>query len=870
VVRVAVSSTIEALEDRRLLSAEYYCNASAATNGTGTAASPWNQLHSISTFTGFKSGDVVNLTGVFNNQTLALQGADTGVTVTSNARNPAKISESPTYGFISAITVTTSGVTLSNLVLTGPGITADSNSYYGIWFQNKGTTQLIGATVDNVNITGFVFAGLQMDGNANAGFSNAVISNSTFSDNQVSGIFVDGSSTSFVNDDLTISNCVTSGNAGAAIWWNSNVQNATENSDNGGIYISSLDGALITHCTAIGNCYDSSGANGIWCSASEYVDIEYCESADTRTIQPTWDGGGFDLDNNTSYSILQYDYSHGNEGEGLFVCSFQSNAACVGDTIRYCISDDNGFGGRAGIELYCDPNYPVIGVNVYDNTILSTSGATGAFAVTGTGGCTANFLDNIVYAVNDPLINCSFVPPSLDSVNLEGNDYWYIGGATNFEILWGSGTYTSLSSFRTATGQETINGTPAGMNLDPMLQVATVSDLPIADIADFELSAGSPLIGAALNLATTPFSNSAPYNEYSPYNLGGSGWGGFGTLDYFGYSVNDGGPLNIGANASNQINLASGTWTVPTVPATSLSTTTLSSATIGPGAMVVVPGTEANHSTRTLTVLTSLTLAGTTNAWTGTLDLGDNDLIIQNGDLATITNQVSQGYTDQWQDDGGITSSAAALDTTFLTALGVIQNSATGSPSGPVLYSTFDGVASGDNDVLVKFTCYGDANLDGIIDGSDYSRIDNGAINQLTGWFNGDFNYDGVINGSDYTLIDNAYNTQGASLAAELAPAPSAAKTVGIVDSNIQSSAVPVISSSREKQIQPQWMNILAVNSRFIPPVKSQLQPFAVRPPIFTPAWLRSAAPRAKTEHAASLSNPVSVMENLHPLSHFS
>ena len=39
----------------------------------------------------------------------------------------------------------------------------------------------------------------------------------------------------------------------------------------------------------------------------------------------------------------------------------------------------------------------------------------------------------------------------------------------------------------------------------------------------------------------------------------------------------------------------------------------------------------------------------------------------------------------------------------------------------------------------------------------------------LTGWFNGDFNYDGVINGSDYTLIDNAFNTQGAQLAAQIA-----------------------------------------------------------------------------------------------------
>jgi hypothetical protein len=70
----------------------------------------------------------------------------------------------------------------------------------------------------------------------------------------------------------------------------------------------------------------------------------------------------------------------------------------------------------------------------------------------------------------------------------------------------------------------------------------------------------------------------------------------------------------------------------------------------------------------------------------------------------------------------------------------------------------------------VKYTYYGDTNLDGVVDGSDYSRIDNGYLSNgaLTGWFNGDFNYDGVINGSDYTLIDNAFNTQGAQLAAEV------------------------------------------------------------------------------------------------------
>ena len=71
----------------------------------------------------------------------------------------------------------------------------------------------------------------------------------------------------------------------------------------------------------------------------------------------------------------------------------------------------------------------------------------------------------------------------------------------------------------------------------------------------------------------------------------------------------------------------------------------------------------------------------------------------------------------------------------------------------------------------MKYTYYGDANLDGKVDASDYSLIDSGyASNGAdTGWYNGDFNYDGVINGSDYTLIDNAFNTQGGQISDEIA-----------------------------------------------------------------------------------------------------
>jgi fibronectin-binding autotransporter adhesin len=181
------------------------------------------------------------------------------------------------------------------------------------------------------------------------------------------------------------------------------------------------------------------------------------------------------------------------------------------------------------------------------------------------------------------------------------------------------------------------------------------------------------------------------------------------------------------------------------------------------------------HTSSTINVLqaSALTLAGTTDAWTGSLDLNNNDLIVSvsTGLLSDVTNQVKQGFNGgAWNGPNGIISTSAATDSRHLTALGVIVNdNGSGSPlygSGGKIASTFDGTPSADGDILVKYTYYGDANLDGAVDGSDYTRIDAGFTSggTLTGWANGDFNYDGVIDGSDYTLIDNAFNTQGASL----------------------------------------------------------------------------------------------------------
>ncbi len=151
----------------------------------------------------------------------------------------------------------------------------------------------------------------------------------------------------------------------------------------------------------------------------------------------------------------------------------------------------------------------------------------------------------------------------------------------------------------------------------------------------------------------------------------------------------------------------------------------------------------------------------------GQLDLNNNVMIVKGGDLASLTALLTTGNAAGAWNGGGIESTSASNDATHKTALGIIKNNdgsnnriyGTGAPMG-----TFDGENPALNDVLIKYTYYGDADLSGKVDGTDYGKIDNGFVHALSGWINGDFDYNNTVDGSDYSLIDNSFNLQGSPL----------------------------------------------------------------------------------------------------------
>jgi T5SS/PEP-CTERM-associated repeat protein/autotransporter-associated beta strand protein len=72
--------------------------------------------------------------------------------------------------------------------------------------------------------------------------------------------------------------------------------------------------------------------------------------------------------------------------------------------------------------------------------------------------------------------------------------------------------------------------------------------------------------------------------------------------------------------------------------------------------------------------------------------------------------------------------------------------------------------------VIVMWTLYGDANLDGTVNGADLNTVLSN-YNQAGNWNHGDFNYDGTVNGGDLNTVLSNYN-QSLSVGAAV-PEPS-------------------------------------------------------------------------------------------------
>jgi hypothetical protein len=131
----------------------------------------------------------------------------------------------------------------------------------------------------------------------------------------------------------------------------------------------------------------------------------------------------------------------------------------------------------------------------------------------------------------------------------------------------------------------------------------------------------------------------------------------------------------------------------------------------------------------------------------GQIDLTNNDMIVDytgTSQLDSVRQLIKQGYGGGTWNGIGIASSTAAA-APHNTGLGYAE--ATEQFGG--FPATFSGQQVDNTAVLVKYTWYGDANLDGQVDVTDLGRLATNWQLSSRRWTQGDFNYDLTVNVTD-------------------------------------------------------------------------------------------------------------------------
>jgi len=204
----------------------------------------------------------------------------------------------------------------------------------------------------------------------------------------------------------------------------------------------------------------------------------------------------------------------------------------------------------------------------------------------------------------------------------------------------------------------------------------------------------------------------------------------------------------------------------------------------------------ANGTNSGASIIGSLAIAGTIDAWSATLDLNDNAMILSYtgaSPLATVQNQIKSGSASgAWTGMGITSSSAAAVAADGLnpnkTALGFAEASSLG-------LSSFFGQPIAGDAIIIRYTLTGDANLDGTVNSFDYGALVGNFGASGATWIDADFNYDGTVNSLDFNslAVNFNYTMPAPASFASLVPEPAAA---GLL-------ATCLVTRRRTKQIEP-------------------------------------------------------------------
>jgi hypothetical protein len=319
-----------------------------------------------------------------------------------------------------------------------------------------------------------------------------------------------------------------------------------------GILLEGVEDAVVERCQVYddGSVVDSGGDRlfsdgglGIWCNHSDHVLLQFNEVRDNHS-QTEEDEGGFAFGRWTTNSIMQYNYSHDNDGYGYMLES--NNLAQLmpeNNIIRFNISENDSRQSRYGAMLF--ESWAASDVYVYNNTFyLSDNGLADpnnenyyvAPAIRFDADDSMPAAAPQIYVYNNLFLTASTTDTAIPVVLLEsgfptsglrfqGNDYFSTGPAA-FQIIWGDTTYASVRSWGMdsrgvrvdpALGFESMTGTTHSAS------AATVQDI---DAMAPELSKFFQLTSATPSVIITRGVNLAAVINANWWLPDGFNWGG--------------------------------------------------------------------------------------------------------------------------------------------------------------------------------------------------------------------------------------------------------------------------------------------------------------------------------------------------------
>lgn len=479
---------------------------------------------------GWTSLDKINDMTFIPGDTILFEGGATftgGIELQSNDGNkPDKPIVFTTYGPGKAMIQTTNskqigckvtngqGIEFHNMIVKGMGGSVQKDADGMFFFSDKLTGHLHHIIVNNVEIQNFGYCGIRFYSEWNkdvqSGYKDVLINNCKVHDCKENGIVsfaYDTQNTNFYHHSrFTIRNTEV---------YNISGYDAPSHKGSG-IVLSQIDSSTIEYSRAYNNGTENTacgGPGGIWVYAADNIIIQFCESYKNSSGKGKGcDGLGFDLDGGVTNSIIQYCYSHDNDGAGYLFGNFGGARPWGKNLLRYSISVNDARTNNSSVTMFTAPNTEWDGFLMHNNTIITSPASKNnypsfsAIQLTEYGSVMSN-----IRAYNNAIITDGVklldIPTSFiaQKPHFKGNGYWANGKA--FSLRFGK-DISSLESFRAQCEDcEKFNNKDVGIFANPEIsgfgKVAPILyPNPNDSLSFYRISTNSPFAGNGIDLNT--------------------------------------------------------------------------------------------------------------------------------------------------------------------------------------------------------------------------------------------------------------------------------------------------------------------------------------------------------------------------------